>query len=313
MRRIAALTIISCLPTMVLAAGSDYESSSLPVTAVKKATSSLDTSNLPAMPVSEIREASKAPIVSDSNDTQQFKRTVINVIPDVNEIITIATGHPNRITTPFDNPKIRTTSKASFDVEGRSIYVSSNAENRPVTAFVSDASNPDVSISLTFVPKRIPPASVELRLSGKGAGDSMFYRSNSRAKSWEESQPYLNTVRDLLRSVALNETPQGYTLSEVPAMSSFSGCKQSGLSFNFTEGQEIKGQHLIVNVGIVQNLSDQIIEFREPSCAGQNVKAVAAWPNPLLRPGQQTEVYVVSGLESPSKVRQNVRRSLLAE
>ncbi|MOA22262.1 hypothetical protein D3C78_1428090 [compost metagenome] len=68
-----------------------------------------------------------------------------------------------------------------------------------------------------------------------------------------------------------------------------------------------------MNVGVMENKSSQVIEFREPACAGEGVKAVAAWPSPILKPGEKSEVYVVRAVESPDQVKYNARRSLLEE
>lgn len=248
-------------------------------------------------------------IAGEAESTHAGAR-VITIRPGVNEVIPISVGHPNRVVTPFSNPVIRTTSNASFDVEGGTFYVTSSDEGRPVTAFITEKGNTDVALSVTFVPKRIPPVEVKLRV------DEQEYPgwrgTNAVAKRWEESHPYLTTIRDILRTVATGSMPQGYTLHNSVAMSEFYGCEQPGLSFNFTNGQSVEGHQLRVVVGVVENTSDQVIEFREPACSGPKVKAVTSWPLTLLNPGDRSEVFVVQGIDEPATARPyNARSSLL--
>jgi conjugal transfer pilus assembly protein TraK len=309
MRRIAAATLICALPFAALA-GEDLS----------------DLNDLPVLPVSAVQAADRAaksavpevaPVaaaIMQAQDSEQNVQTrhLIKVKPGVNEIITISLGHTNRVLMPFDNPRIRTTSNAGFEVEGRAVYITSNDEGRPVTAFINDADNPELALSLTFVPKRMPPMEVELQIDSQGLFTA--YRPSQKAKAWEESQPYVETLRELLREVAIGKTPQGYSLNDRPAESQmFDGCRQSGLLFDFRDGQVLEGHRLRVNIGIVENRSGQLIELREPACSGADVRAVAAWPNPLLQPGEKSEVYVVRSIETPEQAPHNARRSLLQE
>jgi conjugal transfer pilus assembly protein TraK len=212
---------------------------------------------------------------------------------------------------PFSSPKIRTTSSASFEVEGSSIYLSSNAEGQPITAFITEKGSPDLALSMTFVPKRIPPVDLKIKIDAESGG--AISRPSKKAKAWEESQPYIQSIRDLLREVANGKTPQGYTLSKTPDLSDFYGCSQPGLAFKFAGGQSVDGHHLKANIGVVQNLSSEVVEFRETSCAGPDVKAVATWPQPMLQPGQRSEVYVVRSVTQSQEQDYNARRSLLQE
>lgn len=300
--------------------------SSAAVADIDPVTSAAMKANLPVLPVSAINTANREakaeselagrlgaaatsfpqPDVSDTKATSR----ILTVKPGMNEIIPMSVGHTNRFVMPFSSPQIRTTSNASFDVDGRVVYVTSSDEGRPVTVFVTEKGDSEFALSLTFVPKRMPPVEVTLKLDSEYAAHS--YRPNAKAQKWETSHPYLTTLREVLRSVALGEMPQGYTVQNNPSMEGFSGCNQPGLHFDFASGQSVDGHQLRVNVGVVTNTSDQTIEFREPSCADFNVKAVTSWPYSLLEPGQRSEVYVVRGIEVPGRApAHNARRSLL--
>lgn len=334
MRRLAALTISCVIPLSgFAAANSSPEKDSLsdfpvvPVSSIVKAnndakkealsgadsSSQADARSNVQIAKAEARRASqkaKRESAGESSESRLDDGSLV-VTPGVNEIIPVSVGHPNRIVMPFGNPKIRTTSSASFEVEGSSVYLSSNAEGKPITAFVTEKGSPEMALSLTFVPRRIPPIDLQLKVDTQAGG--FIARPSKKAKAWEESQPYIQTIRDVLREVANGKTPQGYTLTENPSMNGFYGCSQPGLSFKFAGGQSVDGHRLKVNIGVVQNLSSEVIEFRETSCAGPDVKAVATWPQPMLQPGQRSEVYVVRGIAEPHKQDYNARRSLLQE
>lgn len=306
MQRLAAITIFCMLPLSAAIA------------------ETLELNDLPGLPISAVSQAdakAKKQQVSVGNGTYKASSTSasdfgappreLSVVPGVNEIIPIAVTHTNRIMMPFENPRIRTTSDAGFDVDGRAVYITSTTEGRPVTVFVNEADNPELALSLTFVPSKMPPVEVDLKIDENHLPVGGL--RSTRAKAWEESQPYVETIRDVLREVAIGKTPQSYTLSNKPDLIGFQGCHQGGLTFDFSNGQTVSGYRLMVNVGLVENKSNQVIEVREPSCVGDDVKAVAAWPNPILRPGEKTEIYVVRGVQSPDKVPYNARRSLLQE
>lgn len=312
MRHAVAITAFCLLPlTAAIGQDSFEELPGLPISSVQQADAESHASDSDAGQSAKVSSPpSSASFDASSETTSAPSQRKLTITPGVNEVIPISLGHTNRFLVPFEDPQIRTTSTAGFDVEGRAVYVMSNEEGRPVTAFISESGNPEVAMSLTFVPSRMPPVEMNLQLDNAAYAAS-GYRPGKEAAAWETSQPYVTTLRDLLRDVARGETPQGYTLSDTPLLDGFNGCFQEGLAFDFYNGQTVDGHRLRVNVGVIENTSSQVLEFREPSCAGEDVKAVAAWPNPILEPGQKTEVYVVRGVTSQERVPYNTRRSLL--
>lgn len=216
------------------------------------------------------------------------KRT-IEVEEGRNELITIALGHINRIEVPFENPKIVTTSTASIQVDGRVIYVSTRAKI-PVTMFVTppDAEHP--SISLSLIPKRIPPRSVVLKFSD-ASKVPLLPASMDKAEKWEQ-QPYIDLIKKSFRALAKNRVPDGYSLSRVSEGMAVPDCRQPGLRFDFSNAEIVSGSRLRIYIGVAQNDSSHPVEFKERSCATWGVAGVAAWPRVFLKPGEKTEVYV---------------------
>lgn len=225
----------------------------------------------------------------------------------VNELIPVAVHHLNRIVTPFSTPVVKTGANAEVSVEDNVIYVAT-ADTAPVTLFINEEGNQDVSLNLTLVPRRIPAREVFLNvedglLAGNGFG-------SSKADRWERSQPYVETIRTVFRGLALGELPQGYSLGRFPANRQAPNCIMEGLEFKFKGGQLLSGHNMQVSVGVVQNISSSPIEIREAVCGGWDVTAVAAWPNNMLMPGQKSEIYVAERISRTTKAT-NKRPSLL--
>lgn len=222
----------------------------------------------------------------------------------VNEMIPVAVNHVNRIVTPYAHPDVVTADLSSSDGSGGcgAICVKQNVvyvapkELYPVTLFITEKGSQARAISITLVPRRIPPREVFLSFDDKAPNGELFAYNgpvdDKKAEQWEESQPFVETVTDSFRQIALGSIPRGYSFHKVPAGVRLPACEQAGLSFSFANGQYITGHHLIIYVGTARNVSDHPVEFREPVCGQWDVAAVSAWPRSVLSPNESTEVYV---------------------
>ena len=233
----------------------------------------------------------------------------LTVSPGVNTIVPVAVDHLNRIVTPFSHPQVTTTSAATTQIRENVVYVGTE-HDAPVTLFITQKDSENSALSLTLLPQRIAPREVFVNLDsasqvGLGIG------TNRRAERWETSQPYVETLRNLLRHIALGETPSGYTLND-PNPQMLPSCQQAGLSFDFENGQMLHGNSFSVAIGVAENTSgSQPLEFKEASCGNYNVGAVAAWPSNVLAPDEKTEIYVVLRHDEPSITPERQRPSLL--
>ncbi|UBQ44543.1 TraK domain-containing protein [Comamonas thiooxydans] len=244
----------------------------------------------------------------------------ITMKPGVNQIIPIAIGHPNRIVTPFSTPDITSTTLSSGGGGGEKdkcgevcikdnvIYIATLKES-PVTMFITEKGSESQALSLTMIPRKIPPREVFVKLDGSFAGGMGGVRAsaNAKAEAWETSQPYIETIRTLFRKLALNEIPQGFTMTATPRELAAKApkCSIPGLSVDFAAGQYMAGHNLNVYVGVARNDSQDLVEFRESQCANWNTAAITSWPLKVLEPGQRTEVYVaVKQGHAPSSMSQ---------
>ncbi len=219
------------------------------------------------------------------------------VTPGVNQIITISSDQPNRLVTPFNHPQILSSALqgGSGDkcgevcVKGSVIYVSTK-KDYPLGMFVTEKGNEQTAVSLTLVPRRIPPREVHLQLSDSA---SALMQGSDEAKAWETEQPFVSGVKKAMKAIALGEVPNGYHIQKIPSGYPLPSCTQEGLNFDFGKGQLLAGANLNYLIGKITNVGQREIEFHEASCGGYDVAAVAAYPYSLLRPGESTEVYVV--------------------
>lgn len=239
--------------------------------------------------------------------------------PGINQIIPIATGHPNRIVTPFSTPEVVSTSLTGMDASGACgevcikenvVYVATDKAH-PVTMFITEKGSQAQALSLTMVPKRIPPREVFLKMKdGLVNGSYGSFAGNSKAASWEKSQPYIQTIRSVFRSAALGEIPPSYNIGKVPKGAVLPSCNAPGISVNFSDGQFMSGHSINVFVGVAVNNSHQPIEIKEAWCGAWDVAAVAMWPRNVLGPGEKTEVFVAKK-QNRTKPAASKRPSLL--
>lgn len=262
-----------------------------------------------------VPSVSKAVITSAPKYKNENAGTEIKVTPGVNQIITISTDQPNRIITPFQNPQILSSSLSGgangqcgeVCVKGSVVYVSTKKEY-PLGLFITEKGQDQTAISLTLVPRRIPPREVNLVLNDSSA---ITVQGSPESKVWETSQPFVNGIKKNLMGIALGNIPSGYNLQKIPQKYALPVCSQAGLNFDFSKGQLLAGTNLNYVIGKITNVGETPIEFTESSCGGYDVAAVAAYPYNLLQPKQSTEVYVVQRVNANKNVKTTKRRSLL--
>lgn len=329
---VSALTMVALVSTADARGGKRFVASDHSATSQQQTTN--DATQQEAMPGEVESVAPAYPVVSTNlvrNSAQQAASDLsMNVNtsnrllmrPGVNQMIPIAMYHPNRIVTPFKHPSVISTTLSGGTkenecgevcVRGNVVYISTD-KNYPVTAFITEKGNDAVALSLTMIPKRIPPREVELRvpddIQEKISVGATVTGSETQAEAWEMSMPFVEMVREGFHLMAKGEVPPGYSLRNVRRSDVLPVCRQEGLSVRFKEGQVLVGSKLNVFVGVAENIGRTPVEFREQNCGNWNVAAVAAWPLKVLRPGQKSEVFVaVRPDEKP--IPGTVRKSLI--
>ncbi len=281
-------TIICCSGLWLIAPSfADVE---LPIVSTSVMTSSVTKSQ----PDKKVNDASHRP-------------TILTMTPGINELIPIAIGHLNRLVTPFSAPQVSTTSDAQTQIKGNVVYVATSKAH-PVSLYITPSGQQAPALSVTLVPRRIPPR--EITLSLDSALLPTMAIGNQKAKRWETALPYVARLRDILRHLALNQLPKGYDIRLTHNTDVTPRCFQAGLLFDFHSGQRLTGHHYTVYVGVVESISDKPVELREMACHTSNVAAIAYWPRQILLPGEKTELFVVLANPRDTGV-ENHRPSLL--
>ena len=254
-----------------------------------------------------VEDAENAP--SGSNVPKSNSSFIeIEAKPGVNEIITIAKGHLNRIVTPFSNPSVRTSSQATTEIKNGVIYVVSDT-SQPVTMFITAKGSEEAAVSLTLVPRAVPPKEIKIKLPEDI--QPLLAKTNIEAEKFERNQPYVETLTKILTSLAKGEVPNGYGISNTkPSDIKLPYCEQNGIRFTFNGGQRIDGGKYIGYIGLAENISATALEMQENSCISEQVVAVSTYPHFVVQPQQKTEVFVIMRRDEPNYVQK--RRSLVS-
>ena len=236
----------------------------------------------------------------------------IVISPGETKAVMVSAGNVNRIITPFTAPDIITTAAPdTFTVRSNVVYASPSGE-APISLYITEKGDESQAINLILGPNP-KVASREIRLVMAGAqGAARSTGSVRQAGEWERNQPYEGTLTELLAKLAKGSVPQGYDLAEVGDPSQAPRCAQpTPFRVDFHGGQHLTGGQLEVWVGRVHHGGSREAEYAETGCAGDpDVRAVALWPSPRLRPGGMAEIYVVRSIPSPAE-RTSPRPSLI--
>lgn len=246
--------------------------------------------------------------------------TVITVKRGVNELIPVSLGFVNRIVTPFARPEVVSSSLTGsaesceeFCIRGNVVYVSPR-ETLPLGMFITEKGRPERSLSLTLLPRRIPPREIFFRFPDGEDRSGLVSAPEENRERRENAGDYVTEIKSLLTEAALNRIPQGYELRDTAADMRLPSCAQRGLTFSFTSpGQRLTGRRFALYIGVVRNTTRRDIEFDESSCSGNDVAAVAAWPEILLPPGGKSEIFVVRRLYPDGTGAGSFRPNLLRE
>ncbi len=238
------------------------------------------------------------------------------VQPGVNTIVPVAISHLNRIVTPFETPIVQTVSTSSVEIKGNVVYVSTR-DDSPIAMYITPKDDESVAISLTLAPRKIPPIQANLIIGqapGSGGraspGGMGGFRYSGQAKKWEEGQPYMESIKGIMRSLALGGIPKGFSMGKLSRTDTLPACYQEGIAFDFSRSQIVLGHNFKALVGVARNSSAVPVMFDETSCTHPSLAAAAAWPRNMLEPGQATEIYIVIRVgEAPAE--ESSRPSLL--
>lgn len=238
----------------------------------------------------------------------------ITVEPGVNEIIQVAVGHPNRIVTPFKEPRVVTTAAASVETSENVIYVAPTGPAL-ITMFLTETGDESVSISLTLQPKKIPPRELRLDLPAGVLVRTADKEKPSLAGERRAGNPraYVARASQVFDELAKGSVPDGFAFSN-QAPAPYPVCTPgTGYEVSFQAGQYLLGQYQEVYVGRVRNGGSHTATFEEPWCFADGVIAIALWPRATLQPGEIAEIYLSRAIANPDDLDPATRRPSLLQ
>ena len=248
------------------------------------------------------------PVTSPSATSQPV--TELEVAPGVNHIVTIARNQVNRLVTPFRQPVIKTVANITTENEQGIVYVASS-DTSPVGLYIHETGDPRNAVSLTLVPREVPPVEIRVTLKGYQApAHDPIVAGSGNGKLIGAEQAFVSDLTQLFSALARQSVPEGYALSGVDATHPrWPDCPMTGL-FELEPAQLLAGADVLIFVARVQNVGfePQIVE--EQDCAGPGVLAVAVWPERYLGPGQSAELYLAVPRREP-EIDKRRRPSLL--
>lgn len=215
------------------------------------------------------------------------KPVVIQAQNGVNEMVTVSTKLPNRISTPFAKPNVVDFSATEYDVKGSDIYVVPKG-TEPIGIFIRDDRPDSPVISLTLVPREIPGVTIIANIDGgyRAPAASVKASDDDRAATG-----YEDMLRKLMRRLALERPLSGFTETNLEAGAAMIG------PLRVIPDKQYSGQVYDVYRYRIVNTEKDPLELSEESFYRSGVKAVAFYPAVRLEQWQETKVFIVTGKE----------------
>ncbi|TCV51517.1 type-F conjugative transfer system secretin TraK [Pseudomonas sp. 460] len=247
--------------------------------------------NLPPVPTADKRtkpvEAQPLPGLGLMPGNKEEARTnVVRVGSDRNEVVYVSSILPNRISTPFAEPRSVDQQKNDVDISpvGQSLYVTMKPTGKSVALYVTGSNPNDPVISLTLVPKEMPPQTIVLQLD-KAQADT---GSKSEADHAPDSNVYTDNIRYILREAALGKTPEGFSEGPLP-----SAAANIGNVIAYPKVRYSGPAYDIYRYTILGTTPNDV-DLDEGTFYSEGVRAVSFFPTATLRNGKTTEVFIVS-------------------
>ena len=217
-----------------------------------------------------------------NGDPMLMKAVVLRVNGDGTEVVQVSDQFQNRISTPFETPKVIDSSDTEFKISGSNIFLSTPSDH-PVVVYVTGSERNDPVLSLTLVPKPIPAQTIILQLD-----PSIAVQSSPKGHHEHKPETYEQHLSGLLRTLASGDTPEGFTTGNITNIVG----RKGPLIINPVS--RYSNAYLDIFVYQAQNAGNPTINLSETSFYQKGVRAVGMYPLSTLRHADKTYVYVIS-------------------
>lgn len=255
--------------------------------------------------------------LADDEDSKIIEKdfvlpSIVATIPGRAEIMPMATGHMNRIETPFKDPMVRTSADASaatFEFDQNFIYVT---VTQPSTLFIHENGHPDPVIVVSLVPQRIAPRQVKITVppsmqeaikkngaaaaaarSGEKPRAATGPAANSRGvRRATPPKEATNTVAHMVQAFAQGRMPKGFVPITLEGFQTDTFCQGGNVRYSFTQGRAVASNEYIIVRGMAQSSSQ--VEMDERWCARHpETLAVAFTPRTIINKDNPTDFVVI--------------------
>lgn len=236
---------------------------------------------LPA-PVSKVRAQAMAGLGTMPGEANNMRIKSVRVGTDRNELIYISQSQLNKISTPFESPKIIDSTGATLKAVGQDLFLLPSSD-KPLTVYISNG-GVGQSIGLTLVPQlNLPAQSIVLQPDASFGATAVATDSEETAAG-----DYVSRIAGLVKSMALGKTPAGFTRGRLPAS------VVTGNELVIEPQYKYGGSSYDLYSYRVRSVSKTPLELKEEAFYSEAVRAVAFFPTAMLQTGEVTTVFVVA-------------------
>jgi conjugal transfer pilus assembly protein TraK len=214
----------------------------------------------------------------------------VRVTENVVEEVMISMAFPNRISTPFVNPRVVDSSGSEITKDGGSVYIKPvNAS--PVAIYVTGDRPGDPVISLLLKPTDVGPQTVVLQLDEKQKQSAAIAAAAVEAAP-TTPQAYTTKLVDIMKQVATGAAPHGFSGGPVPVSVGRMGDLMLRTETRYS------GSNMEVHTYWVTNIAQRELALDESMFYADGVLAVAFFPETQLVPSGGTRVMVIAEVQT---------------
>ena len=228
------------------------------------------------------------PGVGAIQGAKRLAPNTVRVSENTVEEVMVSSAFPNRISTPFANPRVIDSSGSDITKDGGSVYIKP-VGGAPVAIFISGDRPGDPVISLLLKPTDVGPQTVVLQLDERQRQSAAIESASEAAQS--TPLPYSARLIDVLKQVAVGTVPRGFSGGPVP----HSVGRMGDLMLR-TESR-YSNSDLEVHTYWVTNISPREVALDESMFYTEDVRAIAFYPESQLAPSGSTRILVVAQIQ----------------
>ncbi len=215
--------------------------------------------------------------------------TVVYVSDGVVYEVKVSRWMPNRFATPFRAPKVVDSSGAQIQTVNGDVFILPSGDGPFIVYILEGTPTPGVkspTISLLMTPvESLPAQNVIVMYENGPAG------GGTAATLGSKESPYTVSIKKVFRSVVRGEVPDGFSRAKFDSKK-IAKAVMGGV-LELTPHEYFSGPGRMIVVYRVRNVGEGAAEINEESFYRERVLAVAAFPDLVVMPGQETMLYVL--------------------